>query len=196
MTHQPELLPDSRIEDVLTIAKYVGFDIATFNRFINAAKMCGYELVRKGVSLQASAIKTPDDALEKCMDFIEIEIVKLIREASGDNSFAARQFCEDAEMALNAIRAALAQRPPNGDGEIRSLLNEIVSEYNRPGPYDDWYKRAVKALTHPEQSVWRDEDAHNLLNDILHGIIESHLPDAEKLSKITSEIEVFWNERK
>lgn len=41
------------VEDALKIAEYIGNDIEGFNRFIEAAKMCGYRLVRDGKALTA-----------------------------------------------------------------------------------------------------------------------------------------------
>lgn len=40
-------------DDIETMAENIGFDIATFNRFIEVAKMCGYSLVRDGDRLAA-----------------------------------------------------------------------------------------------------------------------------------------------
>lgn len=50
---------DNLTDDVLT--EHIGYDIEGFNRFIDAARMCGYDLVRKGESI--SSDKTDVDRL-------------------------------------------------------------------------------------------------------------------------------------
>jgi hypothetical protein len=59
---------DHIADDILSIVKYTGNDLEGFNRFIGAARMCGYDLVRKGKPLAPDHTGLLREAFMECFE--------------------------------------------------------------------------------------------------------------------------------
>lgn len=113
---EQELKPELA-EDAMTIAEYVGMDIEAFNRFVGAAKMCGYSFIRDGKRLTPA----PDDAALTNLQWLRTNLKKPTDPLAVNAAF-------------NVIEQALTSACKENGGSVADERREWIEASNKQIP--------------------------------------------------------------